>query len=445
MIALALRRPVRFGFASTTIATGMAGAVLLWSPGALASAGCTTTSPSIGQTIVACSIAGTESIPVPEGTESATVVVIGGGGASGGAERTRESGAGGNGARVSADLNLTTTDNLYVVVGSGGTGGGDGGAGGGFSAIYQGQDDSGLQLVVAGGGGGGARGRDAAQGNGGSGGHGAAANTAAGGAGDPGPGTGNFTGGQGGDAGVGGAGGDVGTGLSRTPGDNWSAGGAGGVVSGGGSAGGSGYGGGGAGGVSNSTSQGASGGGAGGSYVDPTLGSNLMYEALGVTPGANTPGAGGAARLAPGGQILNVLGESGRDGSITITFFIRIDPSSSTTSSSPTARSMALDFTLPSDVRCNFTAVEASQGSWVQVPSASDCTISGRATESAPTLLGWATDADFPVAIAQRQVDNGWGAYETKNEAGQLTGVFIPAGGYTAVTSDTNLHPIWSD
>jgi len=109
------------------------------------------------------------------------------------------------------------------------------------------------------------------------------------------------------------------------------------------------------------------------------------------------------------------------------------------------ARSMALDFTLPSDVRCNFTAVEASQGSWVQVPSASDCTISGRTTDSAPTLLGWATDPDFPLAIAQRQVDNGWGAYETKNEAGQLTGVFIPAGGYTAVTSDTNLHPIWSD
>lgn len=51
----------------------------------------------------------------------------------------------------------------------------------------------------------------------------------------------------------------------------------------------------------------------------------------------------------------------------------------------------------------------------------------------------------FPSATAQRQVANGWGAYETFNDNGQLTGVFIPAGGYTAVTGDTNLYPIWSE
>jgi len=421
----------------------MAGAVLLWSPGALASAGCTTTSPSIGQTIVACSVAGTESIPVPEGTQSATVVVIGGGGASGTAESTRLSGAGGNGAHVTADIDLANITNLTATVGAGGQGGSSvGGAGGGFSAVYRGLSQAAVDvLIVAGGGGGGGRGNGQASGNAGSGGHGAALDTAAGGVGESGPGNGFLPGGQGGNAGKGGeAGNDKGN-----PGENWNLGGAGGSAAALEGGGGSGYGGGGSGGADGNASRGAAGGGAGGSFADPTLASNVVYRTLGATSGANVAGAG-AARVTDPDSSGSTRGEAGRAGSITITFFIRTNPAPSTTSSpTPTQRSMALDFTLPSDVRCNFTAVEASQGSWVQVPSASDCTISGRATESVPTLLGWATDADFPVAIAQRQVDNGWGAYETKDEAGQLTGVFIPAGGYTSVTSDTNLHPIWSD
>jgi hypothetical protein len=34
-------------------------------------------------------------------------------------------------------------------------------------------------------------------------------------------------------------------------------------------------------------------------------------------------------------------------------------------------------------------------------------------------ILGWATYEEFPVDIAQRQIDNGWGAYEiaTKTSA----------------------------
>lgn len=75
--------------------------------------------------------------------------------------------------------------------------------------------------------------------------------------------------------------------------------------------------------------------------------------------------------------------------------------------------------------------------------AASDCT----APPSNPdaTLLGWATTLDFPVDIAERQVDNGWGAYETFNETGQLTGVFIPAGGMTQVSAPNNLYAIWSN
>jgi hypothetical protein len=59
-------------------------------------------------------------------------------------------------------------------------------------------------------------------------------------------------------------------------------------------------------------------------------------------------------------------------------------------------------------------------------------------------LLGWATSPNFPVEIAKRQVDNGWGAYETFNADGQLTGVFIPAGGATFLSTSGNLFPIWS-
>jgi hypothetical protein len=100
-----------------------------------------------------------------------------------------------------------------------------------------------------------------------------------------------------------------------------------------------------------------------------------------------------------------------------------------------------LTFDLPEGVNCSFDNVEASPGSWVQLPSAQDCTTDSADT---PTLLGWATQADFPVQIAQRQVLNGWGAYETFDENGALSGVFIPARGFTVLTADTDLYPIWA-
>ncbi|MGB4325170.1 MAG: hypothetical protein WBJ33_07925, partial [Candidatus Nanopelagicales bacterium] len=58
-------------------------------------------------------------------------------------------------------------------------------------------------------------------------------------------------------------------------------------------------------------------------------------------------------------------------------------------------------------------------------------------------LLGWATYADFPVEFAQRQVDMGWGAYETFNGDGSIKGVFIPLGHYAYFTSDLSFHAIW--
>lgn len=425
----------RRSFVALTVSVCTAGAVLIWSPGAWAAAGCSTTTPSLGQTII-CSSAGTDIITIPTGANYATVVVIGGGGASGAAESNgRASGAGGNGAQVSAELNVSSGTSLDITVGAGGQvplGIGYSGFGGRYSQIAM----NGVDLAIAGGGGGGAAEFAFAAGSPGPGGSGAAAGTAAGGSGGSGPGTGFLTGGGGGNQIGAGEGGTRGSGTSPGPqdGQSWASGGNGGRTGryGGG---GSGYGGGGSGGSNDISSSGYASGGAGGSFAHSSLASDVLFAPLSANPGDLTAGAGGAA------VVTRVNGNAGQPGSITITFFFRAMPT--TTSQSIAPRMMSVDFTLESGVQCDFTSVEASPGSWLQLPSARDCAMTTGAGDTQPTLLGWATNPDFPVDIAQRQVDNGWGAYETFDNDG-LTGVFIPAGGYTAVTNDTNLYPIWT-
>jgi len=88
-------------------------------------------------------------------------------------------------------------------------------------------------------------------------------------------------------------------------------------------------------------------------------------------------------------------------------------------------------------------ASTATLGSWKELPESSE--IIGVDENAGKTFLGAATTPDFPVDIAQRQVDNGWGAYETFNEDGNLTSVFIPAGGWMAISNSTRLFAIWSD
>ena len=88
-------------------------------------------------------------------------------------------------------------------------------------------------------------------------------------------------------------------------------------------------------------------------------------------------------------------------------------------------------------------ASTATVGSWKELPESSE--ITGVDENAGKTFLGAATTPDFPVDIAQRQVDNGWGAYETFNEDGDLTSVFIPAGGWMAITNSTRLYAIWSE
>ena len=81
-------------------------------------------------------------------------------------------------------------------------------------------------------------------------------------------------------------------------------------------------------------------------------------------------------------------------------------------------------------------------GGWLTLPGANDCT--PPAAKTGATLLGWATTPDFPVAFAQRQVSNGWGAYESYNDEGQITAVFIPAGLATFLSGSNTLYAIWN-
>lgn len=80
-------------------------------------------------------------------------------------------------------------------------------------------------------------------------------------------------------------------------------------------------------------------------------------------------------------------------------------------------------------------------GQWVMLPGQGDCSLPGKA---GVTLLGWSTSAAFPVAVAQRQADKGWGAYEITDELGNVTAVLIPAGHEAFVTGSNTLYPIWS-
>lgn len=96
----------------------------------------------------------------------------------------------------------------------------------------------------------------------------------------------------------------------------------------------------------------------------------------------------------------------------------------------------------PEGVACINTSVGGAQGTWTTLPSDDQCSVTA---ELDARVLGWATIPDFPVEIAQRQVNNGWGAYQLFDDDGRITAVFIPAGGATLLSGSTNLYPILSD
>ena len=85
--------------------------------------------------------------------------------------------------------------------------------------------------------------------------------------------------------------------------------------------------------------------------------------------------------------------------------------------------------------------ISGAVGSWVSLPTPTN----PPAMNPNSTFLGWATYEEFPVAIAQRQIDNGWGAYEVFRDDGSLQGVFIPAEGSARIAAPESLYPIWSE
>ena len=152
--------------------------------------------------------------------------------------------------------------------------------------------------------------------------------------------------------------------------------------------------------------------------------------------------------VASGSFYLNY--NAGRANSSTITV-VAVPPPTPASSSpgapqtfSPGApQTFDLSITPTDRTTCSNTSLTGTSGTWITLPGANDCTVPP--TEPGATLLGWATNPNFPVDIAQRQVDDGWGAYETFNADGQLTGVFIPAGGATFLSAAGKLYPIWSE
>ena len=133
-------------------------------------------------------------------------------------------------------------------------------------------------------------------------------------------------------------------------------------------------------------------------------------------------------------SILTVTGGGGGSGGSG-------SASSAAAASAPVEVSLSLDLAASGASCTEGSAASGSVGTWLTLPGADDCTST---TTPNAKLLGWATSADFPVAIAQRQINNGWGTYELFDSEGRMTAVFIPAGQATFVSGPNSLHPVWA-
>ena len=164
-------------------------------------------------------------------------------------------------------------------------------------------------------------------------------------------------------------------------------------------------------------------------FID--LGTGTVTHTVGV--GGNNPQS---IALSRDGRFLYTANRSGSVG------VIRVPVSSASLASSDGTPIYGLQLSAGPEASCSTTELIARRNTWTELPASDACTVSRDKADA--ILLGWATSTNFPVEIARRQVDNDWGAYETFDEDGRLTGVFIPAGGATLVTAPGTLHAIWS-
>jgi hypothetical protein len=184
----------------------------------------------------------------------------------------------------------------------------------------------------------------------------------------------------------------------------------------------------------------------------PVIAGNIYAFVVSATKTGVNPNIGGL-RLMQSGLATYTSGNQATkfdadaswstSGNYNILFITYVDPSIPTPT--PASKPQTFELTLATEdgSTCSNSSQIATAGTWVTLPGDNDC--SPPASKAGATLLGWATSPNFPVSIAQRQIDNGWGAYETFNDDGQLTGVFIPAGGATFVSASGELYAIWSE
>ena len=117
-------------------------------------------------------------------------------------------------------------------------------------------------------------------------------------------------------------------------------------------------------------------------------------------------------------------------------------PSNGSGSQSVAPQSVNVDIGLDAGQLPASWSGETTIGSWLSLPAPSE--VSGTGDNAGKKFLGVATSEDFPVEIAQRQIDNGWGAYEIYSDDGSLLSVFIPAGYSVHVTASPRVFAIWS-
>ena len=118
-------------------------------------------------------------------------------------------------------------------------------------------------------------------------------------------------------------------------------------------------------------------------------------------------------------------------------------PSDGSGSQSVAPQSVNVDIGLDAgDIPASWSG-ETTIGSWFSLPASSE--VSGTGENAGKEFLGVATSEDFPVEIAQRQIDNRWGVYEIYGDDGSLKSVFIPAGYSMHITAAPRVFAIWSN
>lgn len=114
-------------------------------------------------------------------------------------------------------------------------------------------------------------------------------------------------------------------------------------------------------------------------------------------------------------------------------------PSSSQTTAPTETLTLAV---AASGATCTGGNPSGISGSWLTLPSADQCTQSGPTAKADAKLLGWSTSANFPIALAQSQVDKHWGVIDETIDGVRM--IFIPAGMAVFVSGSNNLFPVWS-